>query len=293
MVYLFKRELIFADFSLILKKIPETILFLYAIQNEKITMSSYVIISDDHENALRIQSLAEDFPNLVFSGYAYNYADGLNIVAEQQPDLVFLEITPKLKTSRLSLALINEFHRYLKSVPKVIVTAKNKNFAYEAIKHEAFDYLEAPYDSNDFRKAILKFEKSQIIATQNINSDKLANHKDNLTICIKSYGDYKFIYALDILYLQADSNSTDIYLNNGDMITAFKTLKHFEKVLPPQFYRIHNSFIVNKDYISRIHTGNSVCFLKNSKTKLPFSKSYRPNVEQIIASISSSDYLEI
>lgn len=256
-------------------------------------MGSYIIISDDHENALKIQSIAEDFPGLVFLGYAYNYADGLSLVLEHQPKLVFLEINPKLKTSKLSLALINEFHRYLKTVPKVIATAKNRNFAYEAIKHEVFEYLEAPYDLNDFRKAILKFEKSLITTVANVNSVRLSNLKDNLTICIKSYGDYKFIYALDILYLQADSNSTDIYLNSGEMITAFKTLKHFEKALPPQFYRIHNSFIVNKDYISRIHTGNSVCFLKNSKTKLPFSKSYKNNIDQIIASISSSDYLEI
>jgi len=255
--------------------------------------ATYVIISDDHENALKIQAMAEDFPELHFSGYAYNYDDGLSLVLEQQPKLVFMEINPKLKTSKLSLALMNEFNRFLNVVPKVIVTAKNKNFAYEALKHEVFDYLTTPYDSNDFRKAILKFQKSLVRSEENMKLVTLANLKENLTICIKSYGDYKFIYALDILYLQADNNSTDIYLNNGEMITAFKTLKHFEKALPSQFYRIHNSYIVNKDYISRIHTGNNICFLKNSKEKLPFSKSYKNNVEQIIASISSSDYLEI
>lgn len=256
-------------------------------------MISYVIISDDHENALKIQSMTEDFPSLQFSGYAYNYAEGLNLVLENEPKLVFLEINPKLKTSQLSLALINEFHRFLEVVPKVIVTAKNKTLAYEAIKHEVFDYLEAPYDINDFRKTILKIEKHFSNKSEQANSVRISTLKENLTICIKSYGDYKFIYALDIAYLQADGNSTDIYLNSGEMITAFKTLKHFEKVLPPQFYRIHNSYIVNKDYISRIHTGNGMCFLKNSKTKLPFSKSYKTNIDQIITSISSSDYLEI
>lgn len=256
-------------------------------------MASYVIISDDHENALKIQAMAEDFPELHFSGYAYNYDDGLSLVLEQEPKLVFMEINPKVKTSKLSLSLVNEFHRFMDYTPKVIVTARNKNLAYEALKHEIFDYLTTPYDSNDFRKAILKFQKSLARSEENLKSIRLSNIKENLTICIKSYGDYKFIYALDILYLQADNNSTDLYLNNGEMITAYKTLKHFEKALPTQFFRIHNSFIVNKDYISRIHTGNNVCFLKNSKAKLPFSKSYKSNVDQIIASISSSDYLEI
>jgi DNA-binding LytR/AlgR family response regulator len=47
-------------------------------------------------------------------------------------------------------------------------------------------------------------------------------------VCIKSYGDHRYIDARDICYLQADNNSTDIHLNGGEMITAFKTLKHFE-----------------------------------------------------------------
>lgn len=114
-----------------------------------------------------------------------------------------------------------------------------------------------------------------------------------LVICVKSYGDYRYIDASEICYLQADNNSTDIHLNTGEMITAFKTLKHFEGILVRPFVRIHNSYIVNIDYISRIHTGNSVCHLKNSTVKLPFSKSYKENIEQIINNIASGNYLEI
>ncbi len=114
-----------------------------------------------------------------------------------------------------------------------------------------------------------------------------------LIICVKSYGDYRFIEAKDICYFQADNNSTDIHLHNGEMITAFKTLKHFEGVLKSPFVRIHNSYIVNIDYVSRIHTGNAVCYIKNTTIKLPFSKSYKENVDSIINSITNGNYLEI
>jgi DNA-binding LytR/AlgR family response regulator len=57
--------------------------------------------------------------------------------------------------------------------------------------------------------------------------------------------------------------------------------------------RIHNSYIVNVDYVSRIHTGNSVCYIKNTTTKLPFSKSYKENIDGIIAAITNGNYLEI
>jgi DNA-binding LytR/AlgR family response regulator len=114
-----------------------------------------------------------------------------------------------------------------------------------------------------------------------------------LIICVKSYGDYRYIDAKDVYYLQADNNSTDIHLNSGEMITAFKTLKHFESVMAYPFVRIHNSYIVNMNYVSRIHTGNSVCHIKNTTTKVPFSKSYKENVDAIIATIASGNYLEI
>lgn len=112
-------------------------------------------------------------------------------------------------------------------------------------------------------------------------------------ICIKSYGDYRFLELDEIAYLKADNNSTDITLNNGEVITAFKTLKYFEENLPSYFFRIHNSYIVNKNYVSRIHTGNTVCYIKNSKTQLPFSKSYKEHVEQIIAQLAGSEFKDI
>jgi DNA-binding LytR/AlgR family response regulator len=130
--------------------------------------------------------------------------------------------------------------------------------------------------------------------TKDSEDDDVSNNDDKpLIICVKSYGDYRFIEAKDICYLQADNNSTDIHLYNGEMITAFKTLKHFENVLVSPFVRIHNSYIVNIDYVSRIHTGNSVCYIKNTTTKLPFSKSYKENVDAIINSITKGNYLEI
>lgn len=266
---------------------------------------SYVIINDNQENVLNIQGLADGFQNFRLAASANNYDDGLNCILEHQPQLVFLEIDPKDKSSKLSLSLINELYRYLKEIPKIVVTAKNGNLALEAIKHEVFDYLVAPFELNDFRKTILKFEKSTPSTTVSSprepeqkpffvdNDHPVKKDPEQLTICIKSYGDYRFIDAKDIQYFQADNNSTDIHLNNGEMITAFKTLKHFENVLPSQFYRIHNSYIVNINYISRIHTGNAVCYIKNTTTKLPFSKSYKGNIDQIIAVISSSGYLEI
>jgi DNA-binding LytR/AlgR family response regulator len=141
-----------------------------------------------------------------------------------------------------------------------------------------------------------KATKSNIIANETHHEVTFTNGNSPtkpLIICVKSYGDYRYINATDICYLQADNNSTDIHLNSGEMITAFKTLKHFEGVMKYPFVRIHNSYIVNIDYVSRIHTGNAVCHIKDTTTKLPFSKSYKENIDAIITTIASGNYLEI
>jgi len=320
---------------------------------------SFIIIDDETESILKTLSVAARFQSLHFVGSASSYEEGLNLILEHQPSLVFLEINPIKKESNLSLRLISELYRYLDIVPKIIVTSSDSSLAYDAIKHGAFDYLAKPIAANEVRKLVMLYEKSIANSTKFANKEvsesaaenqiiyipsepsavapgkaiqetELEDHSelvsevideeviptsdseetqeaiktfpvqvDNskedkpLIICVKSYGDYRFIEAKDICYLQADNNSTDIHLFNGEMITAFKTLKHFENVLSFPFIRIHNSYIVNIDYVSRIHTGNSVCYIKNTTTKLPFSKSYKENVDAIINSITKGNYLEI
>ena len=297
---------------------------------------TFIIIDDSQDDVTKTQAIAERFRNLSYLASANNYDDGVNLILEHQPHLVFLEIDPSDKKSNLSLRLINELYRYLKTVPKIIITTSKKELAYDALQYEVIDYLLKPININDFRKAILKFDRviqsdlphmevKNPVATyevldetevealkadevdENINDievkitpttlDKptVIQQKDqSLVICVKSYGDYRYIESEDVLYFEADNNSTDIHLNNGEMITAFKTLKHFETVLPShQFLRIHNSYIINVNQVSRIHTGNTVCYIKNSTTKLPFSKSYKENVDLIISRIAAGNYLEI
>ena len=274
----------------------------------------YIIIDDDPESVSKTKAIADGFSELDFVASANNYADGLHLILEYQPKLIFLEIDPVDKKSMLSLTIINELYRYLSVIPKIIITTSKKELAFEAIQYEVADYMLKPVERIDIMKSLLKLKKAigedEAYIVQNAIFEKetkpvaettseqvalqaVSKTESPLIICIKSYGDYRYIDAKDICYFQADNNSTDIHLNNGEMITAFKTLKHFEGILPSPFIRIHNSYIVNRNYISRIHTGNTVCYIKNTTTKLPFSKSYKANVEAIISDFSSGNYLEI
>jgi DNA-binding LytR/AlgR family response regulator len=268
---------------------------------------SYIIIDDDQESVLKTKAMADSFSELEFIASANNYQDGLNLILEHAPQVVFLEIDPADKKSMLSLALINELHRYLKVIPKIIVITAKKDLGFEAIQYEVTDYILKPLVRITFVRLLLKLNKTKkesdtsadkptVVSSETpktAEQHEISNNEKPLILCIKSYGDYRYVDAKDIAYMQADNNSTDIHLSNGEMITAFKTLKHFESVLSYPFIRIHNSYIVNRTYISRIHNGNTVCYIKNTTTKLPFSKTYKANVDLIVSEFSNGNYLEI
>lgn len=268
---------------------------------------SYIIIDDDAESILKTKTTASGFSELSFAASASNFHEGLDLVLEHKPALIFLEIEPKNLSSHLSLIFISELHRFFQEIPKIIITTNTKDKAFDAIQYNVFDYLLKPVMHIDLLKTVLKLKKANFeskttslieeptsIVIDNVNNVTIPqNIEKPLTICIKSYGDYRYLNAEDICYFQADNNSTDIYLNTGEMITAFKTLKHFESVLTYPFIRIHNSYVINRNYISRIHSGNSICYIKNSTKKIPFSKTYRANVEQIISDFAAGNYLEV
>lgn len=353
----------------------------------------YIILDDDSKSILKIQSVMEHFSNFTLVATATTYEEGLNLILEFQPDFVFLEVNPQVKSSELSLLLINELHRYLTKIPKIIALSQDTSFAFESVKYDVSDYLVKPITEVDLRKTFLRIEKkefetindiakpiavtppiaveqkfespiqhenthtqselstSELISLKNeivtlkesivnllsgttksidtkelthliiqtisenlsavkeIDWKSIVNEKNSLParyldvvptpdeskrklICIKSYGDYRFLELDDLAFLQADNNSTDITLNTGEKITAFKTLKYFEENLPSNFFRIHNSYIVNKNYISRIHTGNSLCYIKNTKNQIPFSKSYKDNIDLILTQLAGSEHKE-
>ena len=264
---------------------------------------SYVIIGGDASNVKELLQLIEDFPKYYCVGTADTREKGINVILETQPELVFLYVGSKPR-DEISLGLIADLYRYINELPYFVVLADNDKFAYEAIKIGVFDYIINPIVLSELRKTLLKFQKIiplsggiLPIVVENVQeiSEKTEQERPatdsqkseiDIQVCIKSYGDYQFIALKDVIYLQADNNTTDFHLFNGKKLTAYKTLKHYENNLPSFFYRIHNSYIVNSNYVSRINTGKSLCYLNNNDVSVSFSKTFKDNIDTIIRKIA-------
>ena len=229
---------------------------------------SYVIVDCDVQSVTELQKVLEAFKELKFIGYATDYNQGLDLILKEKPQIVFIEIDQeKIDAKPTMFELIQEVKKYLTEIPEFIITTKTKEYAFDAISNEVQHYLLKPVPEINIRKALLKIKKD-------------SNARPTI-ICLKSYSDYHFIDVTEILYLKADNNTTDFFLQNGSVISAYKTLKYFEAKLPSYFKRIHNSYIINTQFVLRINFGKSKCCIKGVSDQIPFSRAYKDNVSQI------------
>lgn len=225
---------------------------------------NYLIIDSDAATNLQLQHLMEDFEEFYCAGVASDTTDGINSILKFSPDVVFINLNDK---AGKYFQMVAELYQYIQDIPIIIGISKSKQFAYEAIKNNFFDYWLLPFNEFDMRKTLLKLKKV------------MPNENASQTLCLKSYKDFQYLETDSILYLKADNNATDFIMKDGTTVSAFKTLKTFEEKLPKNFVRIHQSYIININYVSRINFGKSVCALKNGREQLPFSKTYRENVD--------------
>lgn len=228
---------------------------------------SFIIIKNDNDQSELVRQCLENFRHYSCLGVFTNNSTIIENLIKLKPQLVFIQFSSSAKSSDFSFEIVNELYQYLDVVPYFVALSDTPQYALEAIQSGFSDYLLTPLDWHRLGKCLFRFEKRVPKSSRN-------------SICIKSYSDYQFIDLQDVIYLKADNNSTDFKLKNGKTITAFKTLKHFEKNLPFYFLRIHKSHIVNIHYVSRVHFSKSKCYLDYNE-ELPFSVSYRANIDYI------------
>lgn len=206
----------------------------------------------------------QPFEDYLCVGYCKNYESALQSLLIKKPDILFFHFSDEIP-----LSLLYELKEFTEYSPYVIGIHKEEKMAYSALKHNSSDFILLPLQEIEIRKSLYKFSMRQ-------------QKKDSSKLCVRSNGDYHFISLDDILYLKADNNTTDIHLLSGKVISGFKTLKYYECQLPSSFFRIHNSYVVNLDYVTRINVGKSDCYLLDHTIKLPFSRTYKEQIDLII-----------
>jgi two-component system LytT family response regulator len=175
--------------------------------------------------------------------------EGVFAIYKHNPDLVFLDIE---MPGENGFKLFDYFQQVTFSV---IFTTAYKNYAIEAVKVAAIDYILKPINYVDLQGAISLYEKRKVQGISKESIDKLLNAINPLPdpkgkIALPTFSGFQFERINSILYCEADQNYTHIFTTRGDSILVSKPLSYLEELLPlDSFFRIHKSYLVNMNFI--------------------------------------------
>ena len=219
------------------------------------------IIVDDEPPAIRvIEKFISQLKDLELIASSSNALEGLELIQQNQPDIVFLDIQmPDLTGIQLS--------KLIDPNVNIIFTTAYPQFAVEGFELNAVDYLLKPIAFPRFIEAVEKVKKKKTLVkeTSNLNNEEY--------FFVKTDGKNKFrkVKLSDILFAESIKNYVIIHTEAEQLVT-YNTLKNIQESLPQtKFIKIHKSYIVALDKVEK--TDNYEVWI-NGKD-LPLGDTYR------------------
>lgn len=230
-----------------------------------------IIVDDEPKARENLQILLQDFVEGVeVVALCQNIAEATEAVKSNSPDVVFLDIQLQRETGFDLLTKLKEINF------EVIFTTAYTEYAIKAFKFSAIDYLLKPIDIEELRKAVIKVEKRVNNNMTNRLSQLVQNLKhgtpENFKIALPTLEGLVFVNVQEILYCEASSNYTKIFTSHDKYLVS-KTLKEYDELLSDHnFFRIHNSYLININSIKKYVKGDGGYVVLNNNTSLDVSK---------------------
>ena len=237
-------------------------------------MINAVIIEDDHLLSKNLSMMIEEyFPDIKIIASVDSGKLALDILPLLTYDLVFSDIELGDMDAFALFELLENNH------PQIIFTTAHEEFAVNAFKIDAIDYLIKPIAPEDLKRAVGR-ALDQINKLQHSPSILGAySVQKSGKILIKSNDELHFLSPDRIIYCEAYGAYTKVFLaeNTSDFKLVTMHLKKIEELLPPDhFFRIHDAHIVNTNFIDHIKYQKRFCVLNHNtsqgKTQLKISE---------------------
>lgn len=221
---------------------------------------------------LAIASLEADLsnyhPDIKVLGSANGVLEGAKKIKSLKPDFIFLDIHMG-DGDGFDLLEIIETENI-----KIIFTTASKDHAIKAFQFNAVDYLLKPIDPDLLSLAIQKVKDS-------IQEKNFFDTPDSITL--NTQDEIRLVKVSEIIRLEAMGNYCTFYLSDKSKILVTKTMKEFEKMIGTNFVRVHQSHLVNLDYIkSYKKTEGGYLLLKTDET-VPVSFRKRSHLLDVLS----------
>jgi len=242
-------------------------------------MIRVILIDDEPLARSMVREYLEDYPDITIVQECNDGFEGVKAIAQHKPDLIFLDIQmPKINGFEM-LELVDE-------PPAIIFTTAFDEYAIQAFEQHALDYLLKPFSKERFDKAVQKW-RSQQASSKPTTSELVENAslpEERLRIVVKKGSDIVILPIHTVHYIEAYDDYVKVHTKDTFYLKK-KTMSHFEKALDPkQFVRIHRSYLMNLQELTRIEPAekDSHIALLKSGTRIPLSQSGYVKLKEVL-----------
>ncbi|HEY0679942.1 MAG TPA: LytTR family DNA-binding domain-containing protein [Chitinophagaceae bacterium] len=211
------------------------------------------MIVDDKTAAIELLrwQIKEHCPEITSVASATSVAEALPLIANFEPDILFLDIQLPQETGFDLLARVKKWDF------EVIFTTAFNEYAIQAIRFSALDYLLKPINGNDLKKAVERYKAKKEFAPggeelyRNFIRNITQDHTKPLKLALPGINGIEYVLLEEIIRLQAERNYTRLYFVKAKSFLSSKTLGDYEKILRDSgFMRVHRSHLINPIHIA-------------------------------------------
>lgn len=215
-------------------------------------MNIKALIIDDEQAPIELLKwlIKQYCPEIDQVETARSAEEAINLLSSYSPDLVFLDI---------QMPRYNGFD-FLEKIAtwnfEIIFTTAFNEFAIQAIRLSALDYLLKPIDDNELKRAVQRFitKRSTVVTDPEMYKNFIDNlsqpNKGKFKLAISDSKTIRYVPIEEIIRLEADGNYTYIYKTGPKSYYSAKTLKEYDELLlGSRFLRVHRSHLINIDHI--------------------------------------------
>lgn len=240
-----------------------------------------ILVDDEKHCTESLQILLQTYcPSVEVSAIVHEAEEAIRAIQQQQPDLIFLDINmPRLTGLQIMDALGHH-------APQVIFTTAYDDYAVEAFRVGAVDYLMKPIHQKELIEAVHRAEdrlkQKQTHTLQETLTQVMPADRSQKRLPVHNQDGISFIPFADIIFCKSESNYTQIVTVKETHILS-KTLKEVEEQLQGQsFLRVHNSYLINLDHLHKYVRGVGGYTVMTDDHHVPVSKSRKQTLLKAI-----------
>jgi two-component system response regulator LytT len=225
---------------------------------ERATVTLSTVLVDDEELARdELKFLLQDFPEVDVIATGSNGLEAVDLVARLEPDLLFIDVQmPGLD----GISVVRQLREKSLAIPHIVFSTAYDQYAVEAFRLEASDYLLKPIDKGRLAETIARIAKAVQSETDReeaetdmpLSSPTTVPQRRNKLLVRHGHRNV-IVDATELIYATIADGVITVVAHGVEGLSSYKTLEELQENLDPElFWRAHRSYIVNVNRIREV-----------------------------------------